>query len=159
MYRRRNSFPLIALSLSLGAICILVPTLLAAKAQTLEELKARVTSAEVHERPKLCVEIAQKQLANYEKLYAANDMNNARQALGDVITYSELARDYSIKTKKREKQTEIAVRNMARRLSDLKHTVAFADEAAIQDALNRLQRVRDDLLGAMFPKAQKEADE
>jgi len=147
-----------ALSLALTAVCFFLPTLLFAKAQTLEELKARVSSTEVRDRPKLCVEIAERQLANYEKLYAASDIKNARQALSDVITYSELARDYSVQTNKREKQTEIAVRKMARRLSDLKHTVSFPDEGTIQNALNRLQRVRDDLLSAMFPKAQDEAN-
>ena len=30
-----------------------------------------------------------------------------------------------------------------------------ADQAAVRDAINRLQRVRDDLLKAMFPKGAK----
>jgi hypothetical protein len=44
---------------------------------------------------------------------------------------------------------------MARKLADIKHLVGHDDQEPIQDAINRLQRVRDDLLVAMFPKGAK----
>jgi hypothetical protein len=79
----------------------------------------------------------------------------AKAALTDVVAFSELARDYAIQSHKHQKQTEIAVRKMARKLNDLKHTVAHDDQPAVQDAIDRLQRVRDDLLLAMFPHGKK----
>ena len=71
------------------------------------------------------------------------------------MAFSELARDYAIQSHKYLKQTEIAIRTMARKLNDLKHTVAHDDQPAIQDAIDHLQRVRDDLLLAMFPHGKK----
>jgi hypothetical protein len=124
-----------------------------AKEQTVDEMKSRLSSTEIQNRPRLCVDIAEKQLAAYDKLYSASDMEKAQSALTDVISFSELARDYSIQSHKREKQTEIAVRNMIRKLNDLKHLVAHEDQAALENAINRLQLVRDDLLLAMFPNA------
>jgi hypothetical protein len=41
---------------------------------------------------------------------------------------------------------------MIRKLADLKHTVSHEEEAEVQSTMDRLERVRDDLLTAMFPK-------
>jgi NAD-specific glutamate dehydrogenase len=122
---------------------------------TVEELKARIASASVRDRPHLCVEIAQKQLSEADKLYAASDFDKGQAALTDVVAYSELARDYAIQSHKYQKQTEIATRNMTRKLNDLLHSLGGPDQAPVRDAINRLQRVRDDLLAAMFPKGAK----
>ena len=73
----------------------------------------------------------------------------------DVVAYSELARDYAIQSHKYQKQSEIAVRTMTRKLTELMHSLGHDDQAPVQDAINRLQRVRDDLLMAMFPKGAK----
>jgi hypothetical protein len=122
---------------------------------TVDELKARLASTNVGDRPHLCVQIAQKQLAEADKLYAADDVEKSQAALVDVVAYSELARDYAIQSHKYQKQSEIAVRTMARRLTEMLHTFAHDDQAALRDAINHLQRVRDDLLKAMFPKGAK----
>ncbi len=71
------------------------------------------------------------------------------------MAFTELARDYSIQSHKHQKQTEIAVRGMARKLTDLMHSLPNDEQAPLHDAINRLQRVRDDLLLAMFPKGAK----
>jgi hypothetical protein len=128
---------------------------MAAKEQTLEELKARVSSASVGERPQICLQIAERQLDDADKLYTAFDSEKAQVSLTDVVTFSELARDYSLQSHKHQKQTEIAVRKMTRKLNDLKHLVSRDEQAAVQNAIDRLQRVRDDLLLAMFPKGKQ----
>jgi hypothetical protein len=122
---------------------------------TVDELKARLASTSVGDRPHLCVEIAEKQLAEADKLYAASEVEKSQAALEDVVAYSELARDYAIQSHKYQKQSEIAVRSMARRLTEMMHTVSHEDEAAVRNAIDHLQRVRDDLLKAMFPKGSK----
>lgn len=144
---RRSALELLVLAL----ICTITIRALATE-PTVEELKAKVASASVGDRARLCVQIAQKQLAATDKLYAAGEVEKAQAALNDVVAFSELARDYSIQSHKYQKQTEIGVRTMARKLADIKHLVGHDDQAPIQDAMNRLQRVRDDLLTAMFPK-------
>jgi hypothetical protein len=122
---------------------------------TVEELKARLTSTSLRDRPRLCVEIAQKQLTETDKFYAANEIDKGQAALTDVVAFSEMARDYAIQSHKYQKQTEIAARSMTRKLTDLLHTLARDDQGPVRDAINHLQRVRDDLLFAMFPKGAK----
>ena len=133
------------------AIAIVVPS--SAKEQTVEELKARLSSTEIPDRPRLCIEIAEKQLASAGKLFSDAEPDKAQEALTDVVAFSELARDYSVQSRKHEKQTEIAVRTMIRKLGDLKHMITHEDQVVVQNAIDRLQRVRDDLLQAMFPHA------
>ncbi len=122
---------------------------------TVEQLKAKLSSTSVGDRPHLCVQIAQKQLAEAEKQYAAADFEKGQAALVDVVAYSEMARDYAVQSHKYQKQSEIAVRSMARKLTELMHSLGHEDQAPVRDAVNRLQRVRDDLLMAMFPKGAK----
>lgn len=122
---------------------------------TVEQLKARLASAKVGDQPKICVQIAQQQLEESIKLYATGDSDKAQAGLADVVSFSESARDAAIQSHKHEKQTEIAVRGMARKLSDTLHTLTHDEQPPVQDAIQRLQRVRDDLLIAMFPKGAK----
>lgn len=122
---------------------------------TVEQLKSKLASTDVRDRPHLCVEIAQKQLAEADKFYAASEFEKGQAALTDVVAYAELARDYAIQSHKYQKQAEIATRNMTRKLNDLLHSMGGSDQAPVRDAINRLQRVRDDLLAAMFPKGAK----
>jgi hypothetical protein len=122
---------------------------------SVEQLKTRLSTANIGDRPKICLQIARQQLAESAKLYAAADTDKAQAALTDVVTYSEQARDYSIESHKRQKQTEIVVRGMTRKLNDLLHTLTNDEQPAVRDAIDRLQHVRDDLLTSMFPKGEK----
>lgn len=122
---------------------------------TIEELKARVASASNGDKPRLCVQIAQRQLTEADKSYAATEDEKGQTQLTDALSYAEQARDYAIRSHKYEKQTEIAVRGMIRKLNDILHTLPHEEQAPLKDAIGRLQRVRDDLLGAMFPKGAK----
>ena len=120
-----------------------------------EAMKARVSAVSIGERAHLCVQIAEHQLAEADKLYATSDIENAQGMLTDVVAYSEMARDYSIQSHKYEKQTEIAVRVMTRKLTEVMHALAHDDQPPVREAITQLQRVRDDLLAAMFRKGAK----
>jgi hypothetical protein len=143
-------------TLTLLALVAAVTVFTAARSEsTVEELKARLSSTSIGDRPHLCVQIAQKQLAVADKLYAAAEVEKAQAALTDVVAFSELARDYAIQSHKYQKQSEIATRTMTRKLSEIMHSLARDEQAPVKDAINRLQRVRDDLLASMFPKGAK----
>jgi NADH dehydrogenase/NADH:ubiquinone oxidoreductase subunit G len=126
-----------------------------AQSATVEELKARLTSARGGDRIQLCIQIAERQLEAVDKFYLTDETEKARTALDDVASFAEQARDSSIQFHKRQKQTEIAVRKMVRKLFDIKRAVNHEEQVPVEAAINRLQRVRDDLLAAMFPKETK----
>ncbi len=138
-----------------GLVAAVAVSAAASHETTVEELKARLSSASIGDRPHLCVQIAQKQLTEADKFYAASEVEKGQAALTDVVAFSELARDYAIQSHKYQKQTEIAARSMTRKLTDLLHSLGHDDQTPVRDAINRLQRVRDDLLSAMFSKGAK----
>jgi len=131
---------------------LILPSVLSGEESSVEELKGRVANANLADRPALCIQISESQLGAADRFYVLGDSEKAQAALADVVAYSELARDYAIQSRKHEKQSEIAIRKMARKLADIKHTVSHEDQQQIQDTIDRLQRIRDDLLAAMFSK-------
>jgi hypothetical protein len=142
--------------IALGALMgIFAMSTSSAQSPSLEDLKARASSAGIGDRPHICVQIAEHQLDETSKLYASADVDKAESTLADVVTYSEKARDAAVKSHKYEKQTEIAVRAMARKLAGIRHSVAHNDQPPLQEAIMRLERVRDDLLASMFRKGGK----
>jgi hypothetical protein len=145
-----------AAAFSIACLMLVVcPRLTGAAELTIEELKQRVANAALADRPPLCIRICERQLDAADRFYVAGDSEKAGSALTDVVAFAELARDYAIQTHKHEKTSEIAVRKIARKLFDLKHTVSREDQPQVQNAVDRLERVRDDLLFAMFPKGGK----
>jgi len=127
----------------------------AAKDETVEELKARVDSAHPEDRAALCIRIAQHQLRNADKLYSDGQVEEARVAVDDIVTYSEKARDDATQTKKHLKNIEIDVRKIADKLRDIKRTLAFEDQPPVEQAIRRLEDVRTTLLHQMFAKENK----
>ena len=130
----------------------------AAKDET-AELKARLESARPEERPELCIRIARQQLRNADKLYSEGKFDQARDAVDDIVTYSEQARDAATQTKKNLKNVEIDVRKIAEKLRDIKRTLVFEDQPPVEQAIRRLEDVRTTLLKEMFAKENKNKKE
>ncbi len=134
-------------------LAVLLGTVLTAwarKEETLEALKSRAESAKVADRPGICTEIAERQLDAAHTLYTDGKAEQARAAIDDVVLYSERAGDAAATSGKKLKHTEIVVRKMAHKLRDLKRTLSFEDQSPVQNAIDRLEHVRTDLLSKMF---------
>ena len=121
------------------------------KDSPLEELKARLQSTNnPDEKAKLCVAIAERQVANADKLFQAGNSNQAQAAVSDVVTYAGQARDAADVTGHRAKDTEIAMRKMIHRLTDMKRSLSFEDQGPVQSAIDQMEKMRTDLLNRMF---------
>jgi hypothetical protein len=125
------------------------------KDESADELQSRIASARPEDRPPLCVQIAQSQLRNADTLYTEGKTEQARAAVGDVVTYSQKARDAAIQSRKHMKNVEIAARKMAERLRDIKRTLNFEDQPPVEQAIQSLEEVRSVLLKEMFKKDKK----
>jgi hypothetical protein len=128
---------------------------LARNDENLSQLIARAESAPPGERPGLYIQIARQQAEAADKLYREGNAEAGSQALNDTVTYAEKARDAAASTGKRLKDTEIALRKMAEKFRDVKHNLPFDDQAPVQQAIDRLEKMRTDLLSAMFGKKEK----
>jgi len=125
------------------------------KDETVDELKAHFERARPEDRPELGIRIAQHQLRNADKLYGEGKVEQAREAVEDIVSYSEKARDAATQTQKRLKNVEIDARKMADKLRDIKRTLAIEDQPPVEQAIRRLEEVRTLLLKEMFAKKEK----
>ncbi len=140
----------LAISVLLMGFSLVVCT--AAKEETVDELKSRFTHARPEDKPSLAIQIARHQLRNADKLYLDGKAGEAREAVSEVVSYCEKARDAATESRKHLKNVEIDVRKIADRLRDLKRTLAFEDQAPVEQAIGRLEDIRTDLLKEMFAK-------
>lgn len=124
----------------------------AAKDGTLDESIARAESARPEDRPALYLEIARQQAEAADKLYNAGNAEAGSAALQQVVVFSKKATDAAIASGKKLKNTEIALRKMAEKFRDIKRSVAFEDQAPIEQTIDQLEQMRTDLLAAMFGK-------
>jgi soluble cytochrome b562 len=143
------------LTISISLVTIALTLCLAAKNESVDELKARVENARPEDRPGLCMQIAHRQLTNADKLYNEGKVEQARAAVDDIVTYSEKARDSASQTKKHLKNVEIDVRKISEKLRDIKRTLAFDDQPPVDQAIKRLEEIRTALLKEMFAKEKK----
>jgi hypothetical protein len=125
---------------------------LARTEENLQQLIARAESAPAGERPGLYIQIARQQAESADKLYQSGNSEAGNAALNDVVVYSEKASDAASGSGKKLKDTEIALRKMAEKFRDVKHNLPFDDQAPVQQAIDRLEKMRTDLLSAMFGK-------
>ena len=122
----------------------------AASEENVDALKARLPSASTEDRAEISIRIAQLQLRAADKLYGEGHVSQAQAAVEDVATYSEKARDAAIESKQHLKTVEIAIRKIAEKLRDIKRTLAFEDQAPVDQAIRRLEDARTALLKEMF---------
>ena len=143
------------LKVSLIALVLGSTILAVAKDETLDELKARADRARPEDRPPLCIEIAHLQLRNADKLYNDGNVEQARAAVDDIVTYSDKAAEAATQSKKHLKAVEIAVRKMSEKLRDVRRTLNLEDQPPVDAAIKRLEDIRTHLLEAMFRKEKK----
>lgn len=120
--------------------------------ESLDHLIARAEAARPDDRPALYIEIARRRAEAADKLYEAGNPDVAKATLQDVVDFSKKATDAAIATGKKMKNIEITLRKMSEKFRDIKRTVAFDDQAPIQQAIDQLEKMRTDLLSAMFGK-------
>jgi len=83
-------------------------------------------------------------------------VEEAQAAIEEVVSYAGQAGDAVSRSGRRVKNTEIALRKMAHRLTDIKHTLASENQAPVQAAVDSLEKIRTDLLNRMFGKKPNE---
>src|SRR5260221_356342 len=109
--------------------------------ESLAQLIARAESAPAGDRPGLYIQIARQQAEAADKFYQSGDAEAGNKALSDVVTYSDKASDTAAHTGKRLKDTEIALRKMTEKFRDVKHNLPFDDQAPVQQAIDRLEKM------------------
>jgi len=123
--------------------------------EALDQLIKRANAAPEHQKAALYTDIAERQLQAADGLYNSGQTEAAKAAVANVVTYSEKAAQASAHSASRLKQTEIALRKMAAKLRDIQRSLSYDDQKPVEEAANRLEKLRTDLLARMFNKGEK----
>jgi hypothetical protein len=124
--------------------------------KTTAELVTEAAAAPVEKQPALYIKAAQQQLKAADRLYDAGNVEDARRLVQDVAEYSTKASDAATSSGKRLKRTEIDIRKMAERLSDVQHSLTYEDQPPVKAVVDQLEKLRTKLLERMFsPKEKK----
>jgi hypothetical protein len=137
------------------ALSLLIAATLAASCaaeDTVAGLKARLDSALPDEKPAISIRIAQLDTRSADRLYNEGRVEEARALLDEIVAYTEKARDFAIQSKKRLKDVEIDTRKISEKLRDIKRTLAFEDQAPVEQTIRHLEDIRTALLKEMFSK-------
>jgi hypothetical protein len=151
MIRMRVAILALEVAVALAAFAGAAPAF-GAKDESLDQLMARAESARPEDRPALYVEIARQKADIADQSYHDGNAETGTSTLREVVAFSQKGTDASIQTGKRLKNTEIALRKMVEKFRDVERTVAFEDQAPIQQTMDELEKMRTDLLAAMFGK-------
>jgi hypothetical protein len=146
-------------TLVLAAVSVAALSVPVQAEESTEELTLRAEAARLEQRPPLYTEIARRHLEAASELYAAGDVPAARAAVQNVVKYADKAQDAAVRSGKKLKTTEIALRKMASRLRDIKRTLSFEDQAPVQAAVEQVEDLRTKLLDLMFGKKDKDKEE
>jgi len=136
-----------------GSAVLLIAVSMASFARqddSLDQLMARAKAAPAAQQADLCMEVADRELKLALGAYKANQGNEGRAALDQIVNYSEKARSAAIQSGKKLKHTEIKIRKISERLHDLKSNAEPDDQTVIQAAIDKLESFRTALLNSMF---------
>ena len=123
------------------------------KPESLDALKARVEAAKPgKDRIELCLKVSKRQMDDADHLFDSGDAAKAQAAVQEIVAYGLRAIDEARQSRKRMKETEIAVRKLTEHMNDLEKTLAFDDRAPVAAAVKKLDAARSDLLAAMFKR-------
>lgn len=121
-----------------------------------EKLRAAADASNGERCTELCVDAA-RQLAELSNDYfTTGNVQEAHAAMKDAGRLALKAGDASVNSKKRRKQTEISLRKLEKRISDIAQTLNFEDRPPIQEIVKSIDKVRSDILMSMFDMPKKE---
>lgn len=136
-------------------VCVLGVLALAsgiAKEQTLDQLKAKAEVAKAEDKAPIYTEIAERNLKLAVDFYNQSNPEAGRTALAEASQFAQQATESATTNRKHLKRTEIHLREMAHRLTDLKRALTIEDQPPVQVAIDRLEQLRTQLLQVMFKK-------
>jgi|SRR4051812_27251166 hypothetical protein len=119
--------------------------------ETIDQLKARAATAEQNKQPELYSKLAKEQLEAANEVYGSN-AEQARKLIDDTADSAEKASKASLASGKRQKKTEIDLRQLAKRMDDIGRSWAFDDRAPVKAAMDRVESARSKILDRMFEK-------
>jgi hypothetical protein len=139
------------------SIFMVLAGLSAVAQRNIEQMKGAAERASGGQQAKLYAELARELVSVADQQFTQGISKQAQATVQDVVQYASKARDVSIQSHGKIKDTEIILRETQRKLDALKRTLAVDDRPPVDAAQKKVEQFRQDLLDTMFaPKKKKE---
>src|SRR3954469_6593523 len=113
----------------------------AADKPALQELRARADAAQGQYCAEVCVDAAAALVESADKLFTDGNSEQGHQQMKDAVTYAEKATKGSIQSNKRQKKTEIGLRKLSRRMTEIRQTLAIDDRPPMDELINAVEKM------------------
>lgn len=121
-----------------------------------EKAAARAQAADPKDCTKDCLEAARKLVELSDAYFTAGNVKDAQATMGQAGQFALKAGHDAIDTKKRRKDTEIGLRKLQRRISEIEETLDVDDRPAVHQIAANISKTRSDILMSMFDEPKKE---
>lgn len=118
--------------------------------EKLAQLKAHAEKLKEQDRGRTYSQIARELAEISNQQFADGHAEEAQTSVKEAVSYSEKATAAAKQHNKKIKDTEINLRECARRLDEIRRTVAADEQGAIKEAVSRIDQLRKELLDHMF---------
>jgi hypothetical protein len=142
---KMRALPRIAMVLLLALPALAVPG-----DESLEQLKAKAAASSGGDRAVLYAEVARQEVELANQHFTDGNVDQGHAAVREVVAYARKAATAARNSKKKLKETEMSLRQTARRLSDIGATLAVDDRPAVEQAVKDIYTIEDQLLEVMF---------
>jgi hypothetical protein len=101
-----------------------------------------------HTYSELCLQLAEQ----VNEQYNDGEPDKAVASVQEIVAYAQKVIDIAKQKDKKAKQSEINIRKCSRRLEEIKRTVNLEDQPPLDEAVKKLDAIREDLLKVVFGK-------
>lgn len=121
-----------------------------------EKLKMAAEAAPEDRCVDLCLDAAKRFVDLSDEYFTAGNVQEAQATMQEAARLAEKAGNASIDKKKKRKQTEIGLRKLEKRISDIEQSLNFEDRPAVHEVGARIGKLRSQILMSMFDMPGKE---
>jgi len=120
--------------------------------EKLAQLKAHAEKMHEQDRGRIYSDIARELTEIASQQFAENHPEMAQASVKESVSYAEKATDSAKMHSKKIKDTEISLRECARRLEEIRRSVILEEQPPLREAIVRIDQLRKQLLDHMFKK-------
>lgn len=138
--------------LTIVMLAAVVASFAADKAQeSIDQLQSRAAAADKKKQVDLYMDLAQRQLESSNDAYNSN-ADQAKRLFEASGKSAVMAAQAAIESNHKLKRTEIRLRELSFRMSEIRKTWAFEDRAPLDPSIQSVEAARNKLLDRMFQK-------
>lgn len=115
-----------------------------------DRAKSAADTATPETCPEVCMAAARDLVELSNQYFVDGQVETAQATMQQAGSYAEKAARAAMQSRKRQKQTEIGMRRLTKRMDDIMKTLNFEDRPPVGQVIKSIEAVRADLLANMF---------